>query len=253
MQNIPARTGWGERIREAFVPGGQGQVLLSADYSQVELRVLAHLSGDKALCRAFKNGDDIHAQTARNLFGTQEVSAEMRRQAKVVNFGVIYGMSPYGLAKELDIDHAKAMEYIDQYFRTYPGVRDYLDAVIGEAREKGSVRTAGGRQRTLPDIQGPNRMKREMSERMAVNTPVQGTAAELIKLAMLDLDRKIRSEQWPLAMILQVHDELVFEAPAGEAGGLAEKVRRVMEEAMDLAVPVIVDVKWGKNWREAHP
>ncbi len=252
LQNIPIRTDWGVKIREAFVAGKKDQTLLSADYSQIELRVLAHLSQDQGLMEAFQKGVDIHTQTGQRIFGVKEVSKDMRRKAKVVNFGVIYGMSPFGLAKELEIPVGQAQDYIEGYFRTYPRVREYFNGVILQAQKSGYVSTQGGRKRYLPDLLSQNKNKRDLAERMAFNTPIQGTAAELIKKAMLDIEAKTDKDKLPLSMILQVHDELVFEVPKTQAEEMAKVVKSIMEKAMPLSVPVEVEVKSGANWRLAH-
>jgi DNA polymerase-1 len=256
LQNIPVRTEIGKRIRQAFV-AAPGHVLLSADYSQIELRIMAHLSGDAELVESFRRGEDIHARTAAAMFGgTPEggVTAEHRRAAKAINFGIIYGMGAFGLAQQLSIGQKEAREFIDRYFERYPGVRAWLDRTIAEARRTGYVETLLGRRRYLPEIASKNRGVAQFAERMAINTPVQGTAADMIKQAMLALHRELHGagSRWRSLMVLQIHDELLFEAPAAEAERLEALVRERMEGVMKLDVPVRVDVGRGMNWAEAH-
>jgi DNA polymerase-1 len=241
------------RIREAFVPA-EGCVLLSADYSQVELRILAHFSHDDGLQQAFRRGDDIHRQTAAEVWqvAPEEVTPEQRARAKAVNFGIIYGLSSFGLANQLGIATAEAQETIATYFARYPGVRAFIDDTIAAAQRDGAVRTLLGRRRALPDLHSRNRTLRQAAERMAVNTVVQGTAADLIKRAMLAVSAALRESGSRARMILQVHDELVLEAPAREAEAVAARTREVMEGVWSLAVPLQVDVGVGRNWREAH-
>jgi len=253
LQNIPIRTGLGRRIRSGFV-AEEGNVLVGADYSQVELRLLAHLSGDAELIRRFREGDDIHAATAAAVFGVGAagVSAEQRRRAKVINFGILYGMSPFGLSRELGIGAKEAKAYIDQYFERYPGVRDYIEEIKVNARKNGYVSTLMGRRRFLKDIDSGNRVLREAAERMAVNTPIQGSAADLIKLAMIRADREFRERGMKARLILQVHDELIVEAPKAEAGEAERVLAGAMEGAAKLSVPVTVSVSRGKHWGEIH-
>jgi DNA polymerase I len=253
VQNIPIRTPEGVRIREAFVPA-EGCVLLSADYSQVELRLLAHFSGDESLREAFRRGDDIHRQTAAEVWGAEstEVSADQRARAKAINFGIIYGLSSFGLANQLGIATAEAQETIQTYFARYPGVRRFIDETIESARRDGAVRTLLGRRRALPDLNSRNRSLRQAAERMAVNTVVQGTAADLIKRAMIAVAADLRSAGSRARMILQVHDELVLEVPDAEVAQVSERIREVMEGVLPLSVPLRVDVGIGRNWREAH-
>jgi DNA polymerase-1 len=241
------------RIREAFVPA-EGHLLLSADYSQVELRILAHYSRDESLIEAFQRGEDIHRRTAAEVAGIapEQVSQEQRGRAKAVNFGIIYGSSAFGLAKQLGIAAAEAQETIDAYFERYRGVRRFLDRTIEEARERGYVSTHLGRRRHLPDLRSRNRSLRQAAERMAVNSVIQGTAADLIKKAMVAVDAALESEGPPARMILQVHDELVFEVPEAAQQALGERVRELMEGVLPLRVPLVVDVGVGRNWREAH-
>jgi len=250
LQNIPIRTDEGREIRRAF-HAPKGHVLISADYSQVELRVLAHLSGDRVLTESFKNGEDIHTRTAREIFGAiGEPDAAMRRAAKAVNFGIIYGQTAFGLSRELGVGRHEAQGYIDSYFSRYRGVKEFIDATIKAAHREKSVRTLFGRTRALPDIASANRTVREMAERMAVNTVVQGTAADLIKKAMLDIDRKL--EGTGTKMLLQVHDELIFESPETEKKSAMELIRRSMESAVQLDVPLKVSVESAGNWGDLH-
>jgi len=253
LQNIPIRTDEGCRIREAFV-SDPGWKILSADYSQIELRILAHMSGDKTLCVSFRKDEDIHTRTASEILGVtpELVTPTMRRDAKVINFGIIYGMSSFGLSKALGIDGRTAQAYIDDYFRKYRGVRDYLDGVLEAARTTGYVTTLMNRRRYLPEITATNGAVRKFAERTAINAPIQGTAADLIKMAMLHIGPALEREHLQARMIMQVHDELVFEAPEAEMEKLAALVRQVMEGVMELSVPLKVDVNWGNNWREAH-
>ncbi|MGH0029580.1 MAG: DNA polymerase I, partial [Myxococcota bacterium] len=253
VQNIPIRTEEGIRIREAFV-AAEGSVLLSADYSQIELRILAHFSGDESLIQAFEDGADIHRRTAAEVWGVaeDEVSADQRARAKAVNFGIIYGLSSFGLANQLGIATGEAQATIDTYFDTYRGVRRFIDDTIAGAREEGFVTTFLGRRRYLPDLGSRNRTLRQAAERMAVNTVIQGTQADLIKKAMLVVDAGL-SADWPGAkMILQVHDELVFEVPEADAAAVAQQIGKWMRDVLPLGVPLAVDVGQGRNWREAH-
>ena len=253
LQNIPIRTDEGRRIREAFV-APEGTVLLSADYSQIELRILAHLSGDQNLVEAFRNGEDIHNQTACQVLGAQAqaVEPELRRRAKVINFGIIYGMSAYGLSKELGVSPGEAAGIIDGYFNVYSGVREFTARTVDQARETGYVQTLLNRRRYLPELTSNNPNTRQYGERMAVNTPIQGSAADLIKVAMLRIHEGLAREVPGARMLLQVHDELVFEVPEGQTQKASAFVSGIMEGVMELEVPLIVDVGWGKNWAEAH-
>ncbi len=254
LQNIPIRTEIGRSIRRAFVPGREDWLLLDADYSQIELRIMAHLSGDEALVSAFRDGDDIHTATAARVFGVekQAVDGDLRRRAKEINFGIMYGMGVYGLASRLQIPREEARAIIDEYFLKYPGVNAYIARTLAEAREKGYVTTLMNRRRYLPEIQSSNRQVREFAERTAINTPIQGSAADLIKLAMINLSRRMKKEGLRSLMIMQVHDELVFELPEDELEIMRAIVRQEMEEAISLNVPIVVDVGVGKNWLEAH-
>jgi DNA polymerase-1 len=253
LQNIPIRTEEGREIRRAFIPGGECNLLLSADYSQIELRMLAHLSGDETLLSAFKNNEDIHSRTAALIFGLplDQISPDMRRQAKTINFGVIYGMGAYRLSRELGISHSDAQQFIDSYFNTYSGVKSYFDGIVKTARENGYVTTISGRRRRIREINSRNRSVREFAERTAINTPVQGSAADLIKLAMIKISDFFKSSDLKSRLLLQVHDELVFEVEESELDGVKSKVCSIMENAMTLDVPVKVDIGIGKNWLEA--
>ena len=253
LQNIPIRTLEGKRIRQAFI-APPGWEIVSADYSQIELRILAHLSGDESLIQAFAAGEDIHTRTASDIFGVfpEMVNAEMRRQAKVINFGILYGMSAFGLAKELGITQKLAQVYIDGYFQKYAKVRNYLDGLLDQARRDGYVTTLFLRRRYLPEIMSPQAPVRQFAERTAINAPIQGTAADLIKVAMVRIFRSMAENRLSAAMIMQVHDELVFEAPREEREPLMAMVRKEMEGVLTLRVPLRVEIAAGKNWDEAH-
>jgi DNA polymerase-1 len=253
LQNIPVRTREGREIRRAFIPC-HGWSLLSADYSQVELRLLAHCSDDKRLIQAFLDGEDIHIRTAAEVFqvAPEAVSPELRRQAKAINFGIIYGMSPFGLSRQLDISQKMAKVYIDNYFSRYEGVRRFVERTIKEAAATRRTSTLLGRIRLLPDIRSPNAVVRQFAERTAVNTPIQGSAADLIKVAMIRVDAALRDKNLQTAMLLSVHDELVFEVPPGELETARELIRAIMEGVWDLKVPLKVNLAWGPNWAEVH-
>ena len=253
LQNIPIRTELGRRIRAGFV-AEKGNLFVGADYSQVELRLLAHLSGDAELIRRFRQGDDIHTTTAAAVFGVapSAVSPELRRRAKVINFGILYGMSPFGLSRELGIGGKEAKTYIDHYFDRYPGVKEYIDGLKASARKNGYVLTIMGRRRFLKDIDSRNKVLREAAERMAINTPIQGSAADLIKMAMIRVDREFRESGMEARLILQVHDELIVEAPGREAAGSERILKEAMEGVAKLSVPLTVSVSRGKNWGEIH-
>jgi DNA polymerase-1 len=253
LQNIPVRTEEGRKIRAAFVPQ-QGWTLFSADYSQIELRLLAHYSQDPILVEAFQKDQDIHVRTAAEVFQLfpSMITTEMRRQAKVINFGIIYGMGPFRLAKELGISQKMAKTYIEHYFARYEGVKRFIEDTIKEARKAGKVTTLLGRHRWLPDIKSTNRVAREFAERTAVNTPLQGTAADLIKVAMIRIHHALAEKGLQAKMLLQVHDELVFEAPPEELKSLEQVVRSIMEGVYELRVPLKVDIKSGQNWADAH-
>jgi DNA polymerase-1 len=253
LQNIPVRKKEGRRIRQAFVPD-EGFRMVSADYSQVELRIMAHLSGDEGLLKAFSEGADIHKATASEVFATplDEVTSDQRRAAKAINFGLIYGMSAFGLAQQLNIERADAQEYIDLYFDRYPGVKTYMDETRKLAHEQGYVETVLGRRLYLPEINSGNGMRRQYAERTAINAPMQGTAADLIKLAMLAVDKWIENEAHDVRMIMQVHDELVFEIPEDQVEEASDRIRALMNGVAELRVPLLVDVGVGANWDEAH-
>lgn len=253
LQNIPVRTEEGRRIRSAFV-AAEGYLLIGADYSQIELRLLAHLSGDPALLEAFRLDQDVHARTASEVFGVLPgaVPADLRRAAKVINFGIIYGMGPQRLARELGISLREAQQYIEQYFARYAGVRAYMDRTRAEARARGYVTTILGRRRSMAELTGQDRGAQQAAERTAANTPLQGSAADLIKVAMVRIDARLRREKRRAAMLLQVHDELLFEVAASEVAAVTALVREEMEQAQTLAVPLRVDVRSGKNWAEVH-
>lgn len=253
LQNIPIRTDEGREIRKAFVPK-DGWYLVSADYSQVELRILAHYSDDSILIKAFEGDEDVHTRTATEVFDVIPafITPELRRQAKTINFGIIYGMSAYGLSKQLEISQDKAKTYIDNYFARYKGVKHFMDQTIEDARITKRTSTLLGRIRLLPDINSPNRNIRQFAERTAINTPIQGTAADLIKMAMIKVDSAFRERGLRSAMLLSVHDELVFEVPPDELDGVKELVKGTMEGIWALRVPLKVNVASGKNWDEAH-
>ncbi len=253
LQNIPVRTPEGRRIRQAFV-APEGWRILAADYSQIELRIMAHLSGDEGLLRAFAEGRDIHRATAAEVFGLPEeqVSDDQRRSAKAINFGLIYGMSAFGLARQLGIDRASAQRYVDLYFERYPGVRAFMDRTREQAREQGYVETVFGRRLYLPEINSRNAQRRQYAERTAINAPMQGTAADIIKRAMLAVHHWIEEKSPPLRMIMQVHDELVFEVKQGEEQRLGDAIRERMEGAAELKVPLVAEIGVGDNWDEAH-
>lgn len=253
LQNIPIRTEEGRRIRRAFV-APPNWIILSADYSQIELRVLAHLSGDANLIANFAAGEDIHSRTAADVFNVfpELVSPEMRRQAKVINFGILYGMGAFSLSKELGVSQKKAQDYIDGYFNRYPRVKGYLEGVLAQARKQGYVSTIFNRRRYIPEIASANASVRQFAERTAINTPIQGTAADLIKMAMVNIARRLDDSRLKAFMIMQVHDELVFEAPREEEKILADLVKTEMEGVLALDVSLKVDIAAGKNWDEAH-
>ncbi|MDD3936301.1 DNA polymerase I [Rhodoferax sp.] len=253
LQNIPVRTPEGRRVREAFV-ASPGCVIASADYSQIELRIMAHISGDAALLLAFHDGMDVHRATAAEIFAvnTAEVSSEQRRYAKVINFGLIYGMSAYGLAKALGIDNTAAKNYIERYFDRYPGVKHYMDQTRALAKAQGYVETVFGRRLYLPEINSPNGPRRSGAERAAINAPMQGTAADLIKLAMVKVQQVIDAEQRATKMIMQVHDELVFEVPESEVDWVRHEVPKLMAGVAHLKVPLLAEVGVGPNWDKAH-
>ncbi len=254
LQNIPIRTEIGRKIRQAFTPKNRDYVLLDADYSQIELRIMAHISGDDTLTNSFRNNEDVHRKTAALVFKLSEdkVTDELRRRAKEVNFGILYGMGAYGLASRLDIAQEEAESFILDYFASYPEVKAYIDRTIADAREKGYVTTLLNRRRYLPEIHNKNRRVREFAERTAINTPIQGSAADLIKIAMIHVYEKIKAHKFDAKMILQVHDELLFEVAKNQVDEVKKLVQLEMENAIELTVPVKVDVGIGNNWLEAH-
>ncbi len=253
LQNIPVRTEEGNRIRQAFIPE-KGWWILSADYSQIELRILAHLSQDQTLIEAFRRGEDIHSRTASEIFGVplEKVTPLMRRQAKVINFGIIYGMSAYGLSQQLGTEPKMAQTYIDEYFKKYPGVQIYIQKSLEEARAKGYVTTLLQRRRYLPEMNSPTASIRQANERIAINTPLQGTAADIIKVAMIRIQNQLENLRLKTRMIMQVHDELVFEVPGEEMERASTMIRKEMESVMELSVPLRVSLSSGRNWAEAH-
>jgi DNA polymerase I len=253
LQNIPIRTPEGRRVREAFI-APMGHSILSADYSQIELRIMAHISGDPSLLKAFAEGMDVHRATASEVFGTLpgEVTSEQRRYAKTINFGLIYGMGAFGLAQSLSIERGAAATYIERYFERFAGVKRYMDETKVSAREKGYVETLFGRRVYLPEINGGNGPRKSGAERQAINAPMQGTAADLIKLAMIAVQKLLDEEQRATRMIMQVHDELVFEVPEAELAWAREAVPRIMASVADLKVPLLAEVGVGANWDEAH-
>ena len=253
LQNIPIKTAEGRRIREAFVPE-KGNIIIAADYSQIELRIMAHLSEDENLTNAFNNNIDVHSSTAAEVFGTtvDNVSQDQRRSAKAINFGLMYGMSAFGLTRQLGITRAQAQEYLDTYFARYTGVRDYMNNIKAKAKEDKFVETIMGRRLYLNEINASNGLRRQAAERAAINAPLQGSAADIIKKAMIDIDSIICKEMPEVKMIMQVHDELVFEAPLKKQEFVETKVRNAMESAVKLSIPLLVDIGLGKNWNESH-
>ena len=253
LQNIPIKTAEGRRIREAFVPE-KGNTLISADYSQIELRIMAHLSEDKNLTNAFNNNIDVHSSTAAEVFGVaiEEVNKDQRRSAKAINFGLMYGMSAFGLTRQLGITRAEAQAYLDTYFARYTGVRDYMDNIKAKAKEDMFVETIMGRRLYLNEINAANGLRRQAAERAAINAPLQGSAADIIKKAMLDIDKLILNEMPDVKMIMQVHDELVFECPKENADLVMEKMKETMEQTVELKIPLIAEAAVGSNWNEAH-
>jgi DNA polymerase-1 len=255
LQNIPLRTEWGQRIRHAFVPEARGWLLVSADYSQIELRVLAHVTNDTTMVEAFRGREDIHTTTAARVYGVDlaVVSPEMRRLAKVVNFGILYGLSDYGLARDTGMSREAARAYIDTYFRTFATIGAYQEQILNFARSTGYVETLFGRRRYLPNLLAAQRNIRQGAERQAVNMPIQGTAADIMKLAMIRADRQLRESGMRARILLQVHDELVLEAPAEEVAALGALLRDAMGRAVELVVPLDVEVKAGQNWATLEP
>ena len=252
LQNIPIRNEEGRRIRQAFI-AREGYSIVAADYSQIELRIMAHLSGDQGLINAFSQGKDIHRSTAAEIFGVSldEVTSEQRRNAKAINFGLIYGMSAFGLSRQLGISRPDAQKYMDLYFQRYPGVQQFMTDIREKAKSQGYVETLFGRRLYLPDINSSNAMRRKGAERVAINAPMQGTAADIIKRAMIKLDEVIRHDP-DIEMIMQVHDELVFEVRSEKVEFFREQIKQHMEAAAELVVPLIVEVGIGQNWDKAH-
>ena len=253
LQNIPIRSEEGRKIRQAFI-APKGYKILAADYSQIELRIMAHLSADAGLLKAFGEGEDVHRATAAEVFGVapDQVTTDLRRSAKAINFGLIYGMSSFGLAQQLGLSRSQAQSYIDLYFARYPGVKNYMDRIREQAREQGYVETLFGRRLYLPEIKSRNAARRQYAERTAINAPMQGTAADIIKRAMISADQWLLEEKPDARMIMQVHDELVFEAAEDQLDHFTAIIRTIMCSAADLNVPLIVDIGVGSNWDEAH-
>ncbi|MGC1284730.1 MAG: DNA polymerase I, partial [Streptosporangiaceae bacterium] len=253
LQNIPIRTEEGRRTRQAFIVGGGYETLLTADYSQIELRIMAHLSGDKALADAFMSGHDFHAETASRVFGVpaEDVTVELRSKIKAMNYGLAYGLSSYGLSQQLRVSRDEASAFMDDYFKQFGGIRDYLGGIVAQARREGYTETILGRRRYLPDLVSDNRQRREMAERMALNAPIQGSAADIIKVAMLRVHSQIREQGLRSRMLLQVHDELLFEAAPGELDRLTELVHTEMCDAFELTVPLEVSMGTGRSWADA--
>jgi DNA polymerase-1 len=253
LQNIPIRSAEGRQIRQAFIVP-EGKLMVAADYSQIELRIMAHLSQDEGLLTAFATGQDVHKATAAEVFGVspEEVTSDQRRSAKAINFGLIYGMSAFGLAKQLGISRAQSQDYIGRYFSRYPGVQEYMEQTKAKAAEQGFVETIYGRRLYLPDIKASNAITRQAAERTAINAPMQGTAADIIKRAMIAVDAWLSSSTLDARMIMQVHDELIFEVDKTQLDELIAGVRQAMEAAAKLDVPLIVDVGYGENWDQAH-
>ncbi|MCA1009906.1 DNA polymerase I [Halobacillus halophilus] len=253
LQNIPIRLEEGRKIRQAFIPSKENWVIFASDYSQIELRVLAHIAQDEKLIEAFREGQDIHTQTASEVFGVakEDVTSEMRRQAKAVNFGIVYGISDYGLSQSLDIPRKEAQAFIDKYLESYPGVKTYMEETVQEAKQVGYVTTFMNRRRYLPELTSRNFNRRNAAERTAMNTPIQGSAADVIKKAMIDLEQRLAEEKLEAKMLLQVHDELILEAPREEVEQLKEVVASVMEQTVELDVPLKVDYSYGSTWYDA--
>ncbi|MDP9242761.1 MAG: DNA polymerase, partial [Actinomycetota bacterium] len=255
LQNVPVRGELGRHIRRAFVPGSEDQLIMVADYSQIELRILAHLSGDAGLMAAFESGTDIHTATAARVFGLPDdrVDPESRRRAKMVNYGLAYGMNAFGLASRLDIAPDEAQGFIDAYFASFPDIREYLDRQVARASAEGFTETLLGRRRYVPELQAANPRIRDLGRRMALNAPIQGSASDVFKLAMIRVDRALQTSELDCHMLLTVHDELVFEVAADRVEEAAALVKAEMEAAETLAVPLRADLGWGPNWAEAAP
>lgn len=253
LQNIPIRNEWGKKIREAFI-AEPGKVFLSADYSQIELRIFAHIAQDQSMIEAFRSGLDIHASTASKVFhiSQEQVTQDQRRYAKTINFGLMYGMGPFKLSKQLGISMDEARGFIDEYFLAFSSIRACIDRIIEETKQKGYIETLFGRKRSIPEILSMNRTIEEAGKREAVNAVIQGTAADIIKIAMIRLHEKLRQEKCETKLLLQIHDELLFECPQHEIEKVTPLIKETMESVMELSVPLIVEVCEGKNWREAH-
>ena len=254
LQNIPIRTERGRQVRKAFIPRDENYVLLAADYSQIELRIIAALSEEDTMISAFKNGEDIHASTASRVFNVpiDEVTREQRSNAKTVNFGIIYGVSAFGLSNQTDLSRSEAKELIDTYYKTYPKLRNYMSEQVDFARDNGYVQTVLGRRRYLKDINAGNQVVRGAAERNAVNAPIQGSAADIIKIAMINIHKKLSEGKYKTKMLLQVHDELVFDCYKPELEEMKKLIKSEMENAYKLSVPLDVEVGIGENWLEAH-
>jgi DNA polymerase-1 len=254
LQNIPVRTSRGKQVRKAFIPRDESYVLMAADYSQIELRIIAALSKDEGMITAFQNNEDIHQATAAKVFDVplDEVTQAQRSNAKTVNFGIIYGVSAFGLSQQTDLNRNEAKELIDTYYSTYPKLRNYIQDQVDFARDNGYVTTVLGRRRYLKDIYSQNAVVRGAAERNAINAPIQGSAADIIKLAMIAIQNKLDKESWQSKMLLQVHDELVFDVPKEEVVALQAMIKNEMENAFSLDVPLMVDIGIGSNWLEAH-
>ena len=253
LQNIPIRTLRGQQIRGAFVADA-GSKIISADYSQIELRLIAEISGEENMIKAFQNGEDIHASTASKLFNVplEEVTKSQRSQAKTVNFGIIYGQGAFGLAEQTGLSRTEAKKLIDSYYETYPRLKEYMAEQVQKARDRGYVETLLGRKRILKDINSSNFVVKGHAERNAVNAPIQGSAADIIKIAMINIDRILAEENYQTKMLLQVHDELLFEAPSDEVEKAKEMIKNQMENAIESSVPLLVEVGVGDNWLQAH-
>jgi DNA polymerase-1 len=255
LQNIPVRTEQGREIRRAFVPGNpDNSVMMSADYSQIELRIMAHLSGDEHLCKAFRDGVDVHAATASKIFGipVEDVTSDQRRMAKTANFGIMYGISAFGLSQRLKTSRQEAKDLIDGYFANFPAVQAYINKTLQDARENSYTTTLFGRRRYITDINSQNGRLRSFAERNAVNAPIQGTAADIIKVAMVNVSRCLKEEKLKAKMVLQIHDELLLEVPSEEIERVEEILKREMEKVIKLNVPLTVECNYGKNWLDAH-
>ncbi|HPF06567.1 MAG TPA: DNA polymerase, partial [Spirochaetota bacterium] len=253
LQNIPVRDEFGRQLRKGFVPE-KGFIMMSADYSQIELRLAAHYSNDDNMLAAFRDGIDIHNMTASSVFGVpfDRITPDMRRQAKIINFATIYGVSPYGLSQQAEISMKDAAEFIKKYFETYPGFKNYIDKTIDFAKKNGYVTTLMGRRRPVPEINSDTVFRREGAERVAINTPLQGTSADMIKIAMINISSELSGKKMKSRMIMQVHDELVFEVFEDELDAMKKLVKEQMESAIPLNVPVVVEIGTGNNWEEAH-